>query len=265
MSANTLSMKEIGRRSRRAGKGDWTRSAALFVLTLTLPISFGILGAVAQLLFEGPQVSGTLYALWTRLPGIVSAFLAVVFGACSLLALAPLRMGQRAWYYGGALRFAHNHKWVTFWYKPKQAVHALRLFASLAARKAGWAALLLAPGLGMIAGALFISYTKGLQMRLLLLLTAAGGLLLVCGIVAWLWVIQRYALTTWLLAKYPKMSVRKAVHLSIGRMEGRYGQSLGVAARMLLWMPLALLIVPLLWLVPYAWQRRAVWAASLDN
>ncbi|MDR1409665.1 MAG: hypothetical protein LBJ12_05280 [Oscillospiraceae bacterium] len=255
--------KEIGRRSRTCQKGSWGRSAALFTLSVSLPLSFGILNAVAQLLFERPQVSGTLYAFWPRLPGIFSASIALSLAICALLALAPLRMGCRAWYYGGTIRSSRSRKWVTFWYKPTQAFHAAHISISLAVRKLAWALFLLLPGALLCAGALYISSREGLETRMFAVLLGGAGLLMLCGFFAWLCVIQRYALVPWMAVRYPKISVKKLLVKSKACMEGRYGYSLRMALRMLPFAPLAMLGAPLLWIVPYAWQRRAVWAQAL--
>jgi hypothetical protein len=256
-------IKEISRRSRKCQKGAWGRSAVLFALSISLTLSFGIINAAAQLLFERPQVSGALYAVWPRLPGIISACLALLLALCALLALAPLRMGCRAWYYGGAIRPTRSRKWVTFWYKPSQAFHAAHITLSLAARKTAWAAFLLSPGVLLGAGTFFISLRDGLETRLLAVQLGGAVLLTVCGFTAWLCVIQRYALVPWIAARYPKISVKKAAAAGVKCMEGRYGSSLRLAVRMFPLAPLALLGLPLLWIVPYAWQRRAVWAMEV--
>jgi len=256
-------MREIAKRSRACQKGAWGGGALLSALSVSLPLSFGILNATILLLFDRPQVSGALFSLWPRLPGIVSACLAFSMSMFALLALAPLHMGSRAWYYGGAVRPTRSRKWVTYWYRPSQAFRAAHISISLAARKTAWALLLLSPGVLLGAGVLLISSGEGLEARLLAVLLGGAVLLTLCGLFAWLWMIQRYALVRWIAARYPKAGVQKIFAAAVRRMEGRYGFSLGFGLRLLPLAPLALLILPLLWIVPYALQRRAVWAFSL--
>jgi len=256
-------IKELSKRSRICQKGAWGGSITLFILSISILLTLGILNAIVQLLFERPQVSGVLFAFWPPLSGIASACLAIGLLLCALFILAPLRMGQRAWYYGGAIRPTRSGKWVTFWYKPSQMFHAAHISISMGTRKMAWALFLLSPGILLSAGALYISARDGLETRLFMVLLGGSSLLMACGFIAWLWIIQRYALVPWIAARYPKMSVKKAIAASMERMEGQYGFSLSLGMRLLLFTPLALLGLPLLWIVPYAMQRRAVWAFSL--
>ncbi|MCL2023806.1 MAG: hypothetical protein FWG82_05485 [Oscillospiraceae bacterium] len=258
-----MSIKTLNKKARKSQRGYWSGSISLLVLGLCLPVSLGIINGLAQLLFERPQVSGVLFATWEHLPGIISASLAAALLFTSALLICSLKMGEFAWYYGGSKRQTRNSKWVTFWCKPTQMIHAFGLVTSVFLRKIMWLLALILPAAVLGGGTFYISANSGLDPRLLMVLLGGAALLLICGVYAWLWVIQRYTLVYWIAVCYPTKSTKKTIAMSIEKMEECHGFSLWLSMRCLFFAPLAIFALPLLWIIPYVKQRRALWAYEI--
>ena len=94
---------------------------------------------------------------------------------------------------------------------------------------------------------------------------AAGGgaLLLLLGLGFYLATAQRYALVLPVLAKQPRCRLRNALRLSAARTDGRCAALLRFQLSFLPWVLLSLLVVPLIYTMPYITQCRACKHASL--
>jgi hypothetical protein len=256
-------MREIGKISLRSQRGAWGGGAMLCMASVSVLLSFGFLNGAVLAFFERPQVSGALFSLWKALPGLVSACLALTMLLAAVCVIAPLKLGGGAWHYGGTIRTKRRLRWIGFWFNPAQLLRAARLYISLAVRKMTWAIALLLPGGLLACGTLYISFTQGLESRLLWVLLLGAAALLLCGFIEWVWVIQRYAIVLWLAVHYPKIRTKKAISVSARLMDGKHWQSICFSLRLLPIIPLAILVLPLLWIIPYARQRRAFWARQI--
>ncbi len=254
---------QIKLQGKQAITGSYARSTVVLFLLFSSYLLWGILTQAVRTLLDTASVSAVLFSAWEKLPPVVGLLSASLLLLLALLMLSPLSLGCTAWFLGGAMHIRRSGKWFLFWMKPGRAAKAADLKLSLFLRKAGLYLLYALPGGTLLGGTLFLLLGSGLEDNLLLILLAAGGLILGVGMFFATLSVQRYFLAQYILARKPAYSAREAMRQSKELMRGRAGRLFLFRLSFLPWLLLCAALIPLFYVWPYYRQSCAVWAQNL--
>jgi hypothetical protein len=170
--------------------------------------------------------------------------------------LGSLRQGRAAWMYCCACGREPSGLQFAYWLRRGRGMRSALLFLNVRMRKTVWMLLLAAPGAAVLAaGVRFDAHLNGM-MRLFL--WAGGTVSIVTGIVIAVIICRKYALAPILLARSPHKGVRSAVRGSCSLMEDDCMRLFLLELSFLPWFAACLAVVPLVYVVPYYQQSRAV-------
>jgi len=251
--------------SRQAMLGYYARSVALLLLLTAGGILWGVFTRAARYLLDSQQVSGSLYALWDKLPALTGFLGALTLLLLAAFFLSPLRLGCAAWFLGGALKKRRSGKWILYWLKPGRAAKATRFQLAIGLRRALLLTAFLLPGAFLLAGAFYGLLYDGAARNVFFTVVAAGAVLTLLGLFFGSAALQRYFLAPFLLARYPALQPREALRKSIVIMDEHCLQALLFKLSFSPWFLLCLLVFPVFYVWPYYQQACAVWAKNLQE
>lgn len=263
--------RQIKKDAQRALRDGWGRAVAILLITAAV--------IVALVLFEGIfyqifHLSGfrdvTLTAgNYLLTPITVSLGTLIITGFIvfiGFILLSPLHAGTACWYYQLVSTGAEDISSVfRFFSSGRLLLRSWMLYLQLIVRSLFWTVLFMAPGGVVLYFSVGLYASRGdsidtvmgifgIVIGILLLLTAA--LLLSVFLL-------RYFLAPYILADDQKLSARKCIVLSKRYMKGRKGQLWVFHLSFFPWMLLSLLILPLLYVLPYISCASALYAKYL--
>ena len=95
------------------------------------------------------------------------------------------------------------------------------------------------------------SIQKGINNGVFILLAVCGGLFTICLICFYVLFCLRYALVDYIFVLNPDLEVMRIIKLSTIKMKHNKGKIVKIAFSFLVWIPSAILVFPLIFLVPY--------------
>lgn len=263
--------RRIKENAKAALSGRWGQADAIVLLVVAISILFTLTESALTLLFDVPaflDILNTPGFYLDDLPNttLPSLCLSSLIWMLSAVVLIPLNLGVVRWYCGVTYGSQEDISLIfTFFESPYQVFRALWATLQVSLRSLLWAVLLFSPSfllLGMSGnlnrqGSSPMDYTMATIGSLMgMLLFLFGGILLfIC--------LQRYYLVPYLLCGDRKMKVSHAIRQS---MQITYGYKTDLVLFHLSffgWYLSNLLILPILYTLPYIYTSQAMMARYL--
>ncbi len=264
--------KQIKLNARRALGGSWGKAICLLLIIFSISLIFSLLQGLTSLLLGIPDFSDVLTTPQYYLDDVInlsipSFLIAAAFTLFSLIVNSPLSFGIRLWYYRLAGGDSEEVAAVFSFFS------GLRLFfkaiwhdISLSVRLLLWSIpfALLPGGIGTFALFLLYNAETARTVRLggFLLLTLACVLSILAGLFFSIFS-KRYLLAPYLIVDNPSISVRQAFRTSIRYTRGYKNELFLFDLSFLPWALLSVLLLPLLYVVPYYNASLALYAKYL--
>lgn len=270
----TTLRKQIKQNAHRALSGSWGKAICIFMVALAIFIIFSLLQGLTTLLLGVPDFQDVLqtpaiYLDDTMNLSYFSLMISAVYFLFSLLINSPLTFGKRQWYY--RLAGGNSDEVVTVFsffasirLLGKSIWHDIMLLARLLLWSIPFGAV---PGGVCFFARLLLNSADAPPQSLTrlggILLLLVGMLLGVLAFVFFLIVTNRYFLSAYLIVDRPEMSVREAFVTSVRYTKGCKTQIFMLMFSFLPWFLLSVLVLPLLYVVPYYNESLALYAKYL--
>lgn len=258
-----MSDKTVKKLSRRLNKGTYLRSFSIVIAFILFLILFAALPQLLIILSVNTGLKAAADSINPMIFPVCTAAVCLLITLWTFLTAASFQMGENAWYTGRLTRKKQCGKRLRFWFRLPLAFKALRLKALLFLLKALWTAALLSPAFLIFSAIAGAALTGGIEIYLLLSLSAGFVILTAAGLFFRFIIIQRYYLAPYLLAENPKLSPVTAVKQSRNLLEGHVFR---IAAFKLKFVPLFfsyLLIIPAIFIHPHYKQCCCVVAKEI--
>ncbi|WP_312640926.1 DUF975 family protein [Hydrogenoanaerobacterium sp.] len=264
--------KQIKQNARRALGGNWGKAICILLIGMSIFVIFSLLQGLTSLLLDIPDFHDTL-----KTPGfyfddvvnvsLLSLLIASIFTVLSLIVNSPLTFGVKQWYYrlvGGESEDVVSI--FSFFSFARLFFKAIWHDINLIVRRLLWA-IPFAVVPGAIAGiaVLLLYNTQPSDLMHLggIMLLMLGLLLAVIAQIFFFIFSNRYFLSSYLIVEDPEIGVRKAIKTSIRSMKGHKSEIFVLQLSFVPWGLLSLLVLPLLYVVPYYNSSSALYAKYL--
>lgn len=270
---------KIKENAKRALAGNWGKAIAILLILFAVSMLFVFFEALFYWIFQFTGQTGPVLSLdfippdypllsQARTIRLAPQLVSLASMACGLLVLSPLSLGVTQWYYravGGETADAS----AVFQFFSQKGLYFKSVWyhVQITVRSFLWGVLLFAPGFVLFALCSYYLERPGENENLQLTALSFGlvlscVLLVLCTLVLIL-VLLRYFLTPYYLVHRPDLTVSQAIQLSIRGTREQKGNLLLFGLSFLPWMLLGLLVVPLLYVLPYLMASRALYAKVL--
>ncbi len=256
-----MTIFEIQKQAYRINKSNYIKSFCIPLCTLIITV---ILTAAPHLLviifnlFENKIPEK--YILYSSLLKLIFSALITVL---AFMFYSSATLGEKAYYSGRIFKRKNNYKRLFYWFKPQKSIKALSLKALIFALKIFWTFMLLLPFTAVTALILAVAFSGGIEIYLLLSLSAGALILLITGLVFRFIIIQRYFLAEYIMTENPELSALLCVKRSKNLLDGHIFK---VVKFKLSFLPILLsctLILPLIFIYPHYKQCRSIIAKEI--
>ena len=272
-----MMIARVKQNAKRALAGNWGKAIAILFIMGAVCLLFAFFETLFYWIYDFTGGTGPTFELSGAIanfpllasPGkinLVPFLISTLSMICALLVLSPLSLGVTQWYYktvsgepvGVSLIFSFfSHGKLYFksvWYHIQITVRAFL-----------WGILLFAPGLTLFALCnYFLEHpAEGIEtVALSIGLVLAVLLIVLCAVVLML-VLFRYFLAPYYLVDNPELTVTQAIRLSIKGTKEQKGDLFLFVLSFLPWMLLGILLLPLLYVLPYYLASKSLYAKVL--
>ncbi|RPF48076.1 putative membrane protein [Hydrogenoanaerobacterium saccharovorans] len=263
---------QIKQNARRALGGNWGKAICIFFVCLTIYVIFSLLQGLISLLLNIPDFQDVLKTPSFYFDDVVnlsqlSIIVAAIFTLLSLIVNSPLTFGVKQWYYH--LVGGESDDVVSIF----SFFSCCRLFfkviwhdINLIIRRLLWAIpFSIIPGIITGTAVLMLYNTQPTDIMRLggIMLFMLGLLLALIAQVFFVIFTNRYFLSAYLIAENPELTVKAAIKTSIRYTKHNKGNIFMLQLSFILWGILSLLVLPLLYVVPYYSAANALYAKYL--
>lgn len=242
-----MKISQIKKQSRKIIKGNVKSS-----------LKFPVLFVAGIILFSALPYLVDCYFGWNS--GIVLGILAAIL-LLGCVGFASFRIGSKAWFvfYNRKKRNAKS----IYWLKPSKAAGCTGLYFSLLLRKIMWTLSFLSPGALIIAAAVIIAMSGGVEFNLFATWIAGGALLLIMGICFLYFFLQRYFLVPYVKAMNPSMKNREIIAKSREYMADCITKTAMLKISFLPWFAVSVTVIPICYVWAYYSQSLALMACEI--
>lgn len=191
----------------------------------------------------------------------ISVFLLLMLLAAVIFSSAS--MGQTAVFSGRVNRKKSSFKRIIYWLKPSKSFKALFMILMLILLKVMWASAFMLPGSVILSTIVYLAFTGGVEVYLLLSLLISGTALVLAGAVFTFIITQRYFLAKFLLAENPKLGVIQVLKQSKNLMEFQLMTVVKFKLSYIFPFILSFPVFPLFFLYPHYKQSLSILAKEL--
>jgi len=236
--------------------------------------------AISKQLIHGNTYKGLMIKLISFLilcvSAVVSFFIKIyvdnkVLVICSLLIiilliytfLSSFKLGEKAWYNSRINNPEKGTKRFVYWLLPKNTLKALKFRISLITIKIFWSVITLLPSASFFSSIIILAYSGGIENYLFITLLFGAIIMLITGMIFRFIILQRYFIAEYLISSNPKLKTLQAIRQSKNLTEGHI---FDIIKFKLSFLPSAfscLLIIPVLFIIPYYKQSCSVIAKSI--
>ena len=199
----------------------------------------------------------------TVLLNLIRTALFLMFMILAAIVSSSVSMGQTAVFSGRINRKKASFKRILYWLKPSKSLKALGLNLTLILLKIMWASAFLFPGSVILTTIVYLAFTGGIEIYLLLSLFISGTVLILAGAIFTFIITQRYFLAKFLLAENTKLGVIQVIKQSKNLMEFQLMTVVKFKLSYIFPFILSFLIFPLIFLYPHYKQSISILAKEL--
>lgn len=267
----------IKQNAKRALTGNWGKAIAILLILFAVSMLFVFFEALFYWIFQFTGQTGPVLSLdfippdypllsQARTISLAPQLVSLASMVCGLLVLSPLSLGVTKWYYATAGGEAADASAVFHFFSQRGLYFkSVWYHVQITVRSFLWGAALFAPGLVLFALCSYYLERPGEDMQLTAIsfgLVLSCVLLVLCALVLIL-VLLRYFLAPYYLVHRPELTVSEAIQLSIQGTREQKGNLLLFGLSFLPWALAGLLVLPLLYVLPYLMASRALYAKVL--
>lgn len=255
--------KTIKKLSRKLNKGTYLRSFSIAAVYILFFAVFAALPQLFIMLSERTRLKTAADSASPLLFPLLSAVFCLLITATFLFLTSSLSMGENAWYTGRLTKKKLCGKRLRFWFRLSLSFKAFRLNVILFALKTLWTIALLSPAFLIFSVITGTALTGGIEVYLLLSLSAGFIVLLAAGLIFRFIVVQRYYLAPYLMAENPNLHPVQAVRQSKNLLEGHVFRIVSFKIKFYPLFLLYLLVLPAIFIHPYYKQCCSVLAKEV--
>ena len=264
--------QQIKQNARRALGASWGKAICIFLIMASIFIVFSLMQGVLSLIFGIPDIGDVFlsYYYYPKAAVIippVSLAMAAVFSAFSMLINSPLTFGVKGWYFSiisgetediGAIFLFFSHIRLLL----KAIWHDINITIRLCLWSIVFA--LIPGGICAVAG-LILQNPKYVELYRLggIILLMLGLLLAVLSQIFFIIFSNKYFLSAYLIVEDTTLTVSKAIKTSAAYTKGSRGALFMLSLSFIPWALFSVLLVPLLYFVPYYSASKALYAKYL--
>ncbi|HZJ78801.1 MAG TPA: DUF975 family protein [Clostridia bacterium] len=231
--------------------GNGFGAVLLLLISIIISIFCTIICAGAQYLFETNIVNDFTASKWELLPSVLRVLLSFLVLTIAFLLLAPMKTGRDAWFLSSASGKKPRVKRVLYWYSPKNAFKSVRFWVSNSSLKMMWAIMFFSPGIIILLMSFEMLKDGFVELNLLIALLSGGVVLTLFGYIFYLIISQRYFLSSFILAKNPRVGVVDAIKRSTTLTQGRCLKIFMFKLSFMPWFLLCSVLFPVAYVWPY--------------
>lgn len=181
----------------------------------------------------------------------------------ALVIFSGFSLGKTAVFSGRLNNKRATLKRIIYWLKPAKSLKAFCLNAVVFMLKTLWTTTFTLPGAIILFTIVYLAFTGGIEVYLLLSLIISGVLLITTGIIFAFIISQRYFLAEYLLTENPKLKVFQVIKQSKNLMEYQLMSVVKFKLSFILPFILSIFIFPLIFLYPHYKQSLSILAKEL--
>lgn len=260
----------IKRNARIVLKGNWLKAIIILFIIGFLVIAIGALESAYSLAFgisdkisfdiNNPDVFRNSILLYLRTTLLVS----LIFSVISFIFTTPLKQGQTEWYWNLDKKPLGVEGVFAWFGSPKLFGKSLWLYLNIALRLLPWGLLLIGLPYAVIFSSLSFFDTKDQNlMGILALLICFGYLLLLGGVVLFVYIGTNYFLAPYLLVEDSTRKVNACVKSSKRYVKGVRGDIFTFWFSFIGWFLLCCFLFPIFYVFPYFSASSAIYAKYL--
>lgn len=183
-------------------------------------------------------------------PGMKAVFLQCLLLLISILFTGAFRQGMATWQFRAASGRSPKPVHILYWFNPRRAFHAMKLYIVLQVYKAIWYIALVFPGAMILYAVVRWNHMIG-EPKIILLLYAIGAACVAVGTICAAIITQKYALCGIILAQNPTIAIKDAAATSQDYMTGHCQKLFCLKLSFLPHFLCCMIVLPIAYVLPY--------------
>lgn len=249
-----MNISSIKYETRKSLRGNWGKAIAVTLIYFAFYFLINIPEQLVRYVFHFQDITFEKNGLSIFsdpakiMPSLIVSAIAAIVG---FLIFTPLLYGEKYWYLKIAnAQSPHVSALFEFLRSFKRYCKTLATRINIFLRIICFSILFLAPGIGLtVYFAHTINFLQATYFEILLMIACAA--LCIAGLWLLLMVWAGYFLTPYIIVQYPESSIRSAIKISLALMKGHRIRLFLLYLSFIGWVLLCILILPLLYVVPY--------------
>lgn len=258
-----MNNSSIKLKSKQLISGKTGKSTLILIFSILTVAFFSVLPFASQMVIGIEKVTDFLSSVSPYVPYIAASITVALILIWAISAAGSFSMGTKAWFSSGVYNKKNRGRRMLFWFKPKRAFHSAGLYLTIFLLNLLWAIALLSPGVLLLASAIVLTMTGGIEINIFICIVSGGAGLTVIGIMFLFVISGRYFLAPYLFAQDPNLKIGIAIKRSKNLLDGSLWRLAAFKLSFVPWFCLYVFILPAIYVWPYYKQSCALFAKEV--